>query len=318
MSPGVIVICGPTASGKTTVSVEVAKALKTDIISADSMQIYKDVPIGTAQPTQAEMQGITHHMMGIVDPSVNYHVGEYQRNTREHIHQLHKHGKDAVLCGGTGLYIDAAIYNLDFSGATVNQELRDALWAQYETDGADAVYQRLVALDATAASRIHPNNVKRVIRAIEVIQTTGKPIPAYNNEIMKTPVYPRTIMMALMPDRDYLYERINERVDIMIESGLIDETRSLVSRLGYDSGCTVMKALGYKELIPYLRGQSSLAECVTLLKRDTRHFAKRQISWYRRYDDLHWIEYGRESNVNEIVTKVFKLLKQFHFQCDGQ
>lgn len=303
----VIVILGPTASGKTDIAIEIAKRYDGEIVSADSMQIYEHMKLGTAQPSKKQLDEVKHHMIGFISPNINYSVGEYQKQARDVIDDIHIRGKNAILCGGTGLYIDSVIKNMDFSNADPDYEYREYLEMIAKTKGNQKLYSMLEKQDPVSAVRIHPNNIKRIIRALEVVHVSDNTIKDYNNDRMYEYYYKNVIKIGLSLDRDYLYERINIRVDRMIENGLIDEAKQLIAMSSKES-YTAMKALGYKELIPYFNKEASLKQCIDKIKQKTRNFAKRQISWFGRYDDINWVRIDNNSSISQNVLKVFKIL----------
>lgn len=294
-----VVIVGPTAVGKTETTIIVAKNLNGEIVSADSMQIYKYMDIGTAKPTIDEMQGVPHHMVSIIEPSEKFSVAQYQKYAKECIGKIYNNGKLPILTGGTGLYINSIIYPMDFTQATYDSDFRNAMIELIEKKGKEFVYNKLVKLDPETASKLHPNDTKRVIRALEVIHLTGKPMSQYKQRFdsMETPYSP--IIFGLTMERHKLYERINKRVDIMIERGLIQEVESLLER-GYSKESQAMQGLGYKEFFGYLEGKDTLENAVEMLKRDTRRYAKRQLTWFRRYKDIKWVNVDDFNSRNEL------------------
>nr|PZN11739.1 MAG: tRNA (adenosine(37)-N6)-dimethylallyltransferase MiaA [Caldicoprobacter oshimai] len=284
-----VVIVGPTAVGKTRLSIELAKALNGEIVSADSMQIYRYMDIGTAKPTAEERQGIPHHMMDIIDPGQEFSVAEYQRLATQAIDDIHSRNKLPIVVGGTGLYIKSLLYPMNFTDASYDQEFRKELQRQAETMGKEYLHKKLQAVDPKTAARLHPNDVRRVIRALEVYHLTGKPMSEYNQELEKMDYKYNVAMIGLTMDRAKLYERINQRVDEMIEKGLLDEVKRLLDR-GYTRDMISMQGLGYKELIDYLQGRVSLEEAIYILKRETRRYAKRQLTWFRAQKDIAWVD----------------------------
>lgn len=281
-------ISGPTASGKTAYAIRMAKEKDGEVVSCDSMQIYRYMDIGTAKPSKEEMEGIPHHMLDFVDPWVNYSVAEFVRDARRCIDDILSRGKLPVLCGGTGLYIDSILNQIDFPETKEDSALRRELAAYAGQYGAEALHERLRAADPISADRIHPNNVKRVIRAIEVFETTGKPKSELDLLARKTSVYDGTLI-CLSPDRKVLYERINRRVDLMMERGLLDEVKNLLS-MGVTRKMTAMQAIGYKEIADHLAGYCSIAEAVEKIKQESRRYAKRQLTWFRRNPDVVWLD----------------------------
>jgi len=298
----VIVIFGPTASGKTRLSIELAKRIGGEIISADSMQIYKFMDIGTAKPTKDEMDGIKHYMIDEVYPDEEFSVAKFKKLALKYIEEIISKGKIPIIVGGTGLYINSLIYNIDFSEVETDWNLRKKLKKEADEKGNAYLHDKLKAIDPEAAEKIHENDVKRIIRAIEVYELTGKTI-SYLQKIsrLKPPEY-NYIKFGLTMDRAKLYDRINKRVDIMMENGLVNEVEKLVE-LGYDKNAIAMQGLGYKEILAYIRGECSMDEAVEILKRETRRYAKRQITWFKRIEDVNWIDMDRFSNDDEILEK---------------
>lgn len=288
MKGKILCISGPTASGKTAYAIRMAKEKDGEVVSCDSMQIYRYMDIGTAKPSKEEMEGIPHHMLDFVDPWVNYSVAEFVRDARRCIDDILSRGKLPVLCGGTGLYIDSILNQIDFPETKEDPALRRELAAYAGQYGAEALHERLRAADPISADRIHPNNIKRVIRAIEVFETTGKPKSELDLLARKTPVYEGTLI-CLSPDRKALYDRINRRVDLMMERGLTEEVKNLLS-MGVTRKMTAMQAIGYKEIADHLAGECSLAEAVDKIKQESRRYAKRQLTWFRRNPDVVWLD----------------------------
>ncbi|MCR4693316.1 MAG: tRNA (adenosine(37)-N6)-dimethylallyltransferase MiaA [Firmicutes bacterium] len=301
MIPAVIV-AGATASGKTALSIELAKRLKGEIVSCDSMQIYKGMDIGTAKPTKAEMQGIPHHMIDILEPSQSFSVAEFCDMARTKISEIAKREKLPILTGGTGLYIDSLIENIDFAEETGNPDIRNELFALSEKEGKDAVYEILLKIDPEYAKIVHPNNVKRVIRAIEFYKTTGMTVTEHN-KLPKTPIY-KYAYFCIAWDREVLYDRINKRVDEMIESGLCDEARTLYEKYGR-ANLTALSGIGYKEFFDYFEDKKSIDEVIEEIKQGTRRYAKRQLSWFRRNDKIHWLKPD-----SDMVENAINIIKQ--------
>jgi tRNA dimethylallyltransferase len=284
----VIIILGPTASGKTKLSIELAKKIDGEIISADSMQIYKYMNIGTAKPDMEERAGIKHYLIDEVNPDEEFSVARFQQLALNYIKEILGKGKHPIITGGTGLYINSLIYNINFSETISDWELREKLKQEAEEKGNQFLHDRLTAVDPAAAAKIHVNDLKRIIRALEVYEYTKKPI-SYHQEVSKTiPPEHNYIIIGLTMDRERLYERINKRVDLMLEKGLVEEVKKLVS-MGYDKNAIAMQGLGYKEILQYIRGEKLLDEVIYILQRDTRHYAKRQMTWFRRIPGVHWV-----------------------------
>lgn len=282
----VLAVVGPTASGKTALAVELAKRLDGEIVSADSMQIYKGMDIASAKPTEAEKQGIPHHMMDFLSPETPYSVAEYVKAARACILEIHKRQKLPILVGGTGLYVDSLLTGTQFIETETDFDLRARLETEFDALGGEKMLEKLAAFDRDTAARLHPNNRKRIIRAFEVYTLTGKTMTealAASRE-KPSPFTPCYIGIAY-ENREILYDRINRRVDIMLENGLLAEARAFFQ----GTPDTAAQAIGYKELKPYLDGVLSLDEAVENLKRATRNYAKRQITWFKRNPQIHWI-----------------------------
>lgn len=281
-----IVIAGPTASGKTALSVDIAKAVGGEIVSADSMQIYKYMNIGTAKPTEDEKQGIPHHMMDFLEPSVNFSVADYCPMAGEIIRDIDGRGKIPVMVGGTGLYIDSLVGGVDFGEEHGDEKIREELMSLAEKEGNEAVHKILEEIDPETAAKYHPNNLRRIIRAIEVYKTQGKTVSEKEKEEKVSPY--GVAYFCIDWDREVLYDRINRRVDIMVEEGLIDEVKGLLAS-DIDPKCTSMQSIGYKEFYGYLNGEITLEEALDTIKRSSRRYAKRQLTWFRRNKDIHWL-----------------------------
>lgn len=277
----VLVIAGPTASGKTALAAELAKKYNGEVISADSMQIYKKMDIGTAKPTAEETKGIPHHMIDIKEPWEDFSVAAYVEKAHEIIRDITNRAKLPIVAGGTGLYINSLIDDVDFSKDEGNGELRKQLRELAETEGVGKLMERLKKCDPVSCEKIHPNNLKRVIRAIEFFELTGKPISQQTEESKQKESRYNPLMLMINLKREYLYERIEKRVDIMLDMGLIDEVKEL-SRMGLTKKNLSMQGIGYKEVFDYLRGFSTIEEMTRIIKRDTRRYAKRQFTWFNR------------------------------------
>lgn len=285
--PKILCVVGPTASGKTDYAVELALKCGGEVVSCDSMQIYKHMDIGTAKPTADEMKGVKHHMIDIIEPNESFSVARFSEMARECIDDILLRGKTPVLCGGTGLYFDSTINNINFIQMDTDEEYRKDLESAAKEFGNEYVYEILKSVDEKAAESIHPNNLKRVIRALEIYKTTGKKKSELDKEQLSEPLYEPEIT-GLMRDREVLYDRINKRVDIMMEKGLIDEVSELI-KMGIDENSTSMQAIGYKEIIEYLDGKTSLSDAVDKIKRESRRYAKRQLTWFKRNEKINWI-----------------------------
>jgi len=301
MKEKLLVLVGPTAVGKTALSIKLAHSLNGEIISGDSIQVYKGMDIGTAKITVDEMKGIPHHLIDILEPDEPFSVNDFQKRARRLITEINQRGKLPMIVGGTGLYIQSVIYDYQFSEARQNQELRDQLVAFATSKGKEALHKRLAEIDPVTASRLHPNDVKRVVRAIEIYQQTGTTMAEYQQRASVSPY--QLCFLGLTMERSKLYERINHRVDLMVEQGLFEEVQSLLGR-GYDLSFSSMQAIGYKEIIAYLEGNISKEESIELLKKNSRHFAKRQLTWFRSMKEIHWIDVTFSSNEAELVENI--------------
>lgn len=287
MKEKLVVIVGPTAVGKTKTSIELAKAINGEIISGDSMQVYKGLDIGTAKVTEDEKEGIPHYLIDIKDPIEPFSAAEFQQLARERITEINQRGKVPIIVGGTGLYIRAVTHHYQFSEAANNSEIRNQLQRKAEIEGADSLHDELKRVDPVRAQEIHPNNVQRVIRALEIYYETGN-VPSNEQKKMeqeRESLYQLAIV-GLTMNRELLYERIDERVDLMVKQGVLEEAKMLYSQDITDS--LAAKAIGYKEFFPYLSGESSLEDAVQLLKRNSRRYAKRQFTWFRNQMNVEW------------------------------
>ena len=282
----ILVLIGPTAVGKTELSLLLAEEFKAEIISADSMQVYRGMDIGTAKPTPAERRRVPHHLLDVVDPDESFNVADYVDLAEQVLSELKAQGTTPLLTGGTGLYVDALLQGFLFPDAPADPKIRQELEEQAERDP-QSLHRELQRVDPVSAQRMHPNDLRRIIRALEVYRRTGEPISLLQQkrEQQKRPYDP--LYVGLTRERQELYERINRRVDLMLEQGLVEEVAGLLEK--YPSQPTALQALGYKEIAMYLRGEMSLEEAVELLKRDTRRYAKRQLSWFRRNKRIHWL-----------------------------
>ncbi len=303
----VLAVVGPTASGKTKLSVELAKVLNGEVISADSMQIYKGMDIGTAKPTLEEMQGINHHLMGFLNSDENFSVALYVEKAHKVITELYNNGKYPIITGGTGLYVDSLLNNIKFFDNTSDDIIRENYSKLLEENGIDFLLDKLKNVDIESYEKLlEQRNAKRVIRALEFFDVTGKTISEQNRlSKQESPYNPKKIGLTCR-DRQLLYDRINLRVDLMIEQGLLEEAECVLkSKLSE----TAEKAIGYKELIPYFKGESSLDECVETLKMNTRRYAKRQLTWFRRDEDINWIYIDEYNSFEEILDKALNIIK---------
>ncbi|WP_010282246.1 tRNA (adenosine(37)-N6)-dimethylallyltransferase MiaA [Bacillus timonensis] len=300
-----VVLIGPTAVGKTKLSIELAKKLNAEIISGDSMQIYKGMDIGTAKITRDEMEGIPHHLIDIKEPNESFSVVEFQEVVRKLITEIHKRGKLPMIVGGTGLYIQSVIYDYQFTNEASDSDYRKLLEQQVAERGIETLFQELKEIDPNSAERIHPNNVRRVIRALEIFKTTGKTMTEYM-EGQKHELLYDLVLIGLTMDRELLYDRINKRVDLMVETGLLDEVSAFYSR-GLRN-CQSIQAIGYKELYSYLDGKLSLDEAINDLKQNTRRYAKRQLTWFRNKMDVKWFDMSMENEFDEKFNEIYKYI----------
>ncbi|MGN1269874.1 MAG: tRNA (adenosine(37)-N6)-dimethylallyltransferase MiaA [Clostridia bacterium] len=286
--PKVIVICGPTASGKTGLSIELAKKISGEIISCDSMQIYKDMNIGTAKPTKEEMQGIKHYLLDFVLPSKRYSVAEYKTDATKAIETILSHNNIPIIVGGTGLYVDALTKNITYPEIEIDLEYRKQLEEIIQKEGLQSLYEKAKQIDANAMKTISSNDKKRIMRVLEIYHQTGKTKTELEIESRKNPPPYNYKIFAINMDREKLYERINKRVDIMLEQGLIEEVKKLLVK--YKEFPTAMQGLGYKEVVSYLNNELSKEEMIEKLKMETRRYAKRQLTWFRKNKDIKWID----------------------------
>lgn len=295
-----IVITGPTASGKTAMSVEVAKVLGAEIVNADSMQIYKHMDIGTAKPTVEERQGVPHHLIDIVNPDEQFSVARYCQCAKQAIDSIHAKGKPAVMVGGTGLYVDSLVNNIQFSEIEPDEQYRTKMDLLADEKGNGHIYNMLMEIDPGSAKKISVSDRKRIIRALEVYYLTGKTITWHNEQSKSVPSPYNTTMFAIDVEREVLYDKINRRVDIMMDMGLLEEVKSIID-MGIGKDTTAMQAIGYKEIVQYLDGEITLEEAVDKIKQGSRRYAKRQLTWYRRNEKVNWVKSIDE--VFEILNK---------------
>jgi len=297
-----IVLTGPTAVGKTELSIKFAQEIGGEIISADSMQVYKYMDIGSAKITKEEMNNVPHHLIDVLDPGDEFHVVRFQEMVKEALKGIYERGHIPILAGGTGFYIQAILKDVDFTENGEDTKIRTELEQLVKEKGARYVHEELRKVDPKSAQDIHPNNSKRVILALEYYYQTGEPISAHN-EVQKERVSPYNyVYFVLTDDRKVLYERIDSRVDKMLDNGLVEEV-SRLKDMGYSRNLVSMQGLGYKEILSYLDGEISLEEAVYILKRDTRHFAKRQITWFKRESDVLWIDKREFEHDNDMILK---------------
>lgn len=284
-----VILTGPTAVGKTALSVSLAKAIGGEIISADSMQVYRHMDIGSAKVTEEEMEGVPHHLIDVLEPTEEFNVVLFQQMAKRAAAEILGRGHIPILVGGTGFYIQALLYDIDFTENDEDTALRRSLEELAGREGPEALFERLRAVDPESCESIHAHNVKRVIRAIEFYEKTGKKISDHNREQRQNSPSYKSAYFVLNDDRDSVYRRIDARVDLMMEKGLVEEVRALQA-MGCHKGMVSMQGLGYKEILAYLEGEITLEEAVYLIKRDTRHFAKRQLTWFRREKEVIWVE----------------------------
>lgn len=302
--PYLIVIVGPTAVGKTDVGIKLAKIIDGEVISGDSMQVYREMDIGTAKPSKEEMEGIPHYMIDILNPDQEFSVALFQEKVEGYIKEISQRGKVPVLVGGTGLYVRSVIDHYDFSPVTVEQGLRETLKGEAEQYGSRYLHEKLKKVDPVSADKLHPNDTRRIIRALEVYISSGKPISSFHRlDEKKLPPKYALGYFGLNMDRKKLYKRIEERVDQMIEKGLVEEVERLLAK-GYHEGMISMQGIGYKEIISFLRGECSIEDAVELIKRNTRRFAKRQLTWFRRDQRITWIDVENYNDKSEIASEI--------------
>ena len=309
MKRPLIVLTGPTAVGKTSLSISLAKAVNGEIISADSMQVCKGMDIGSAKIRKEEMQGVTHYLVDILEPEEEFHIVKFQELAKAALEEIYAKGKIPILVGGTGFYIQAVTRDIDFTQAEQETSYREELEQLAKEKGTEYLHEKLREVDPKSAENIHANNVKRVIRALEFYHQNGTPISEHNEEQKQQTSPYNLAYFVLTAPREILYERIDRRVDQMMEEGLLEEVKSLRER-GCHRGMVSMQGLGYKEIIAYLDGEYPLEEAVRILKRDTRHFAKRQLTWFRREQDVIWVDkeqfHWNEAEILEYMMSVLK------------
>ena len=315
MDKPLVIIAGPTACGKTATSIELAKKINGEIISADSMQVYKYMDIGTAKATKQEMQDIPHYLIDEFYPDEEFNVMIFQKKAKDYIDQIYKKGKIPILVGGTGFYINALVFDNNFVEEESDSNLRNELYELAEKNGVEYLHNMLKECDPESAEKIHYNNVKRVARAIEFYKKTGKPISEHNKEAKSKSSPYKTAFIVLDMDRQKLYERINKRVDVMIEDGLVDEVKMLLEK-GYKKELVSMQGLGYKEIVAYINGETSLEEAIEKLKQSTRHFAKRQLTWFRGQTDGLWIDIS-DGDVDNAVNKIIDYMEKIDLKFEG-
>ena len=310
MKRPLIILTGPTAVGKTKASISLAKSINGEIISADSMQVYKHMDIGSAKIKPEEMDGVKHYLVDVLEPDEEFHVVKFQEMAKQAMEEIYEKGKIPIVVGGTGFYIQALLYDIDFTENQADTSYREMLEALAQEKGAEYLHAMLQEVDMASAEAIHANNVKRVIRALEFFHQTGEKISEHNEQERAKESPYESCYFVLNDDRDVLYERINQRIDMMLEEGLVQEVQALKDK-GYTKEMVSMQGLGYKEILDYLNGECSLEEAIYILKRDTRHFAKRQLTWFRREQDVIWIQkndYQRDEE--KILHAILKHIKE--------
>lgn len=314
--PGLLVLVGPTAVGKTKLSIRLASEYGAEIISGDSMQVYRGMDIGTAKVTPEEQKGVPHHLIDIHDPDYPFSVAEFQERSRKLITEIHDRGRLPFMVGGTGLYVESVCYDYQFSESGSDEEYREEQRLYAEKHGNEALWERLREVDPETAERLHPNDQRRIIRALEVFHLTGERLSEQLKVQKKQSPYELCII-GLTMDRALLYKRIEERIDLMLEQGLVEEVRRLRDQ-GYGTQHISMQGLGYKEILGYLEGAATLEEAVVQLKQDTRRFAKRQLSWFRHMKDIEWVDVSNLENftahldqIHAIIADKLKIERQF-------
>lgn len=310
----VLSVVGPTASGKSDLAAELCLRLGGEAVSADSMQIYKGMDIATAKPTEKEMRGVKHHMLSLIDTDAPYSAAQYQSDAAECIRDIHSRGKLPVIVGGTGLYIDTLIDNIKLSENSFDSELRDRLIERCENEGAQALLDELKSIDPDYAQKLHPNNKKRIIRAFEIWYSTGKTVTEQNEASKRESPYNACFIGLDAENRDFLYDRINRRVDLMMENGLEEEAREYLSK---NNSKTSAQAIGYKELKPYFDGELTLTEAVEKLKQATRNYAKRQLTWFRKNNRINWLYIDKYENKESLFEAAFSIANKFLGENEG-
>lgn len=310
-----IVVCGPTASGKTALSIGLAKAFSGEVVSADSMQIYRGMDIGTAKPTAAEMEGVPHHMLDVAEPGESYSVSRYAREAAACVDDILRRGKQPIVCGGTGLYIDGLLRGTEYQPCGVDLGLREALEEQWQQAGPAAMMARLAQADPESAARLHINDKRRILRALEVYLATGETITAHNLRTQTVPPRYAAVQLGLCTEpRAILYGRIDRRVDQMLDQGLAQEVRRLQQE-GRLAG-TAAQAIGYKEMLDYLAGRVPLEQAAELIRQKSRNYAKRQLTWFRRKQEIRWITYNRPEMAGAILQEATEYLQKTLYNDD--
>ena len=302
--PKAIVICGPTASGKTSLSIELAKKINGEIVSCDSMQIYKDMTIGTAKPTIDEMQGIKHYLIDFISPEERYSVADYKRDATKAMKEIISKGKVPIVVGGTGLYLEALIYNIEYNEIETDLKYREELEKIEEAEGLEKLYKMANEIDKKAMEKISHKDKKRIFRVLEIYHSTGKTKTELEIESRRNEPEFDYLLFGITMDREKLYDRINKRVDLMMEQGLIEEVENLLKK--YKDFPTAMQGLGYKEVVEYLKGITTKAEMIEKIKMETRRYAKRQLTWFRKYKNLIWID-----GLNDLQNNIDIILEEY-------
>lgn len=310
----ILVIVGPTASGKTALAVQMGKIYSGEVVSADSMQIYKGLSIATAKPTLEEIQGVKHHLIDFVEPDKPFSAADYVKLAKKEIIEIHEKGKLPIICGGTGLYISSLIDGVKFEAQTAgDMQVRQSLYKMAQQKGNHYMWQQLEKVDKITAQKVHENNLVRVVRALEVYEITGTPLSQHqiNSRSEQSP-YKSCIIGLTAANRQYLYDRIDLRVDNMVKDGLVEECRQV-----WQEGklSTAAQAIGYKELIAYFESKASLEQCIDKIKQQTRHYAKRQLTWFRKMDKISWIEIDNFDNMKKIIEKVNNIVAKSEIMC---
>lgn len=304
-----VVLTGPTAVGKTELSIQLAQKLDGEIISADSMQIYQKMDIGTAKIRKEEMDGIPHHLIDVLDPSEEFNVARFQEMAKDALAGIYRRGRIPLIVGGTGFYVQGLLYDIDFTKEEQDFRYRENLQKKAKEEGAQAIHKMLQAVDPASAQKIHPNNIKRVIRALEFYHLNGRKISEHNEQESRKESPYRFAYFVLNQNRTTLYERINHRVDLMLEAGLVEEVRRL-KEAGYGKNLVSMQGIGYKEVLDYLDGKMTLEETADQIKKDTRHFAKRQLTWFGREKEVIMIDKDKYETEEEILEHMLGILKE--------
>ncbi len=304
-----VVLVGPTAIGKSRIAIDVAQTLGTEVLTADSTQVYRGMNIGTDTPSEEERQGIPHRLIDLVEPDEPFNAGEFRRRALPEISRLHDKGLLPLVVGGTGLYVRALLHGL-WSGPPSDHVLRGQLADEARVRGGESMYQELGRVDPVTARRLHPRDTVKVLRALEVYRQTGTPLSEAHAQHGQADTPFRALVLGLTMERAALYQRIDRRVDVELAKGLVEETRALLAE-GYSRGLVSMKSLGYRQMAGYLEGDYSFAEAVRRLKRDTRHFAKRQMTWFRKEPGLAWVEIHADESVRSVSRRILSLIEGF-------